>query len=178
MLSDLSARFILVSPEETNREIEHALNQIMGFFQVDRCALLRISKDKGSFEITHLVQREKLFPLPVNKELPASMAPWVYTKILDRKVVAFKSLGELPAEASIDKQTYEAMGIKANLNIPVVDTRSDVYSLVLNSIRSERVWPEVYIPRLRVLGEILGNALLRKKTEEATQGKRKGAQTK
>jgi PAS domain S-box-containing protein len=169
LLSDLSARFILVSPEETNREIEHALNQIMAFFQVDRCALLRISKDKGSFEITHLVQREKLFPLPVNKELPASMAPWVCTKILDRKVVAFKSLGDLPAEASIDKQTYEAMGIKANLNIPVVDTRSDVYSLVLNSIRSERVWPEVYIPRLRVLGEILGNALLRKKTEEATR---------
>ena len=79
-------------------------------------------------------------------------------------MVAFGSLRELPAEASIDKQTYEAMGTKANLNIPVVDSRSEVYSLILNSIRSERKWPEVYIPRLRVLGEILGNALARSRS--------------
>ena len=33
LLSDLSARFIIVSPEEVNREIEHALRQILDFFR-------------------------------------------------------------------------------------------------------------------------------------------------
>jgi len=164
LLSDLSARFIIVSAEEVNKEIEHALKQILEFFQVDRCALIRISKDKDSWEITHLVQREEVLPLPVNTAMPASMFPWAYTKILGREVVAFDSLRQLPAEASVDKQTYEALGTQANLNIPVVDTRSDTYSLVLNAIRSERKWPEVYIPRLRVLGEILGNALERSRS--------------
>ncbi|MCU0596485.1 MAG: sigma 54-interacting transcriptional regulator [Desulfobacterota bacterium] len=164
LLSDLSARFIIVSPEEVNREIEHALKQILEFFQVDRCALVRVLKDKDSWEITHLVQRQEVLPLPVNTAMPASMFPWAYTKILGREVVAFDSLRDLPAEASADKQTYEALGTQANLNIPVVASRSDVYSLVLNSISSERTWPEVYIPRLRVLGEILGNALVRSRS--------------
>ena len=121
-------------------------------------------KDKHSWEITHLVQRQEVLPLPVNTEMPASMFPWAYTKILGREVVAFDSLRDLPAEASADKQTYEALGTQANLNIPVVANRSDVYSLVLNSISSERTWPEVYISRLRVLGEILGNALVRSRS--------------
>jgi formate hydrogenlyase transcriptional activator len=161
LLSDLSARFILVSPEEINRAIEHALKQILEFFQVDRCALIRVLKDRDSWEVAHIVQREEVSPLPVNTEMPASMFPWVFKKILRGEVVAFDSLRDLPAEASADKQTYEALGTQANLNIPVVASRSDVYSLVLNATRSERTWPEVYIPRLRVLGEILGNALVR-----------------
>ena len=71
--------------------------------------------------------------MPVNTEIPASMFPWVYKKIVERhEVVAFDSLRELPAEASIDKQSYEAMGTQANLNIPVVVSRSDVYSLILH----------------------------------------------
>ena len=135
-----------MSPEEVGREIERALKEILEFFQVDRCALIRVHKDKDSWEITHLVQREEVFPLPVSTEMPANMFPWAYTKILGREVVAFDSLRELPVEASIDKKTYEALGTKANLNIPVVAGRSDVYSLVLNSIRSERIWPEVYSP--------------------------------
>jgi formate hydrogenlyase transcriptional activator len=72
---------------------------------------------------------------------------------------------KLPAEASIDKQSYEALGTQANLNIPVIVSRSEVYSLILNTVRRERIWPEVYIPRLRVLGEILGNALERSRSE-------------
>jgi transcriptional regulator with GAF, ATPase, and Fis domain len=80
------------------------------------------------------------------------------------EVVVFDSLLELPAEASMDKQTYEALGTRATLSIPVVDSRSNVYTLSLNVTRNDHVWPKVYIPRLRVLGEILGNALDRSRT--------------
>ncbi|MBE9521024.1 MAG: sigma 54-interacting transcriptional regulator [Proteobacteria bacterium] len=166
LLSDLSARFVIVSEEDIDREIEHALEEILTFFQVDRCALLRVFKNKDSWEITHLAQKEGDPPLPVNTELSTKMAPWVLKKIKRAEVVAFESLQELPAEASIDKQTYEAMGTRANLNIPVVDSRSNVYSLVLNVISGNRVWPKDYIPRLRVLGEILGNALERSRSSK------------
>ena len=166
LLSDLSARFIIMSPEEADREIEHALEQIMKFFQVDRCALVRVLKDKDSWEITHLVQREGegVLPLPLNTELPAKMLPWAHKMMQRLEVVVFDSLLELPAEASMDKQTYEALGTRATLSIPVVDSRSNVYTLSLNVTRNDHVWPKVYIPRLRVLGEILGNALDRSRT--------------
>ncbi len=163
LLSDISARFIVLSPETEAAEIEWALKQILQFFQADRCGLVRLSKDTESWELIHLVQREGVPPpLPLNEPLPAIKFPWVYNKIARRnEVVAFGSLREMPAEASIDKRSYEALGTQANLNIPVVVSPSDTYSLVLNVVRSERIWPAYYVARLRLLGEILGNALQR-----------------
>ncbi|MCG6535419.1 MAG: GAF domain-containing protein, partial [Syntrophales bacterium LBB04] len=164
MLSDLSARFIVVSPEEIDREIEQALKQILDFFQADRCGLLHVLKD--SAKLTHIVLREGI-PWPDNIDLfPATRLPWVFKKIVERhEVVAFNSLREMPAEASIDKIFYEAMGTKSNLNIPVVISRSEVFSLFINAVRNERRWPDVYIPRLRVLGEILGSAIERSRSD-------------
>jgi transcriptional regulator with GAF, ATPase, and Fis domain len=163
LLSDISARFIVLSPEKEAAEIERALKQILKFFRGDHCGLVRLSKDTESWELIHIVQSESPPPpVPLDDQGPASQFPWVYNKIVKRnEVVAFGSLRELPAEASIDKQSYEALGTKANLNIPVVVGPSDTCCLVLNVVRGERIWPEYYVARLRVLGEILGNALQR-----------------
>jgi len=40
LISDLSARFVNITPDQVGREIENALKQIVEFFQVDRCGLL------------------------------------------------------------------------------------------------------------------------------------------
>ena len=94
LLSDLSARFVIVSQEDIDREIEHALEEILTFFQVDRCALVRVLKDKDTWEITHIVKREGVqLDLPVNRELPAKMLPWVHKKIQRAEVVAFEISG-------------------------------------------------------------------------------------
>ena len=37
----------------------------------------------------------------------------------------------------------------------------------INAMQKERVWPEVFIPRLQILGEIFVNALERRKIEQA-----------
>ncbi|PKN69182.1 MAG: Fis family transcriptional regulator [Deltaproteobacteria bacterium HGW-Deltaproteobacteria-12] len=165
LLSELSARFVVVSPEDVDQEIEQALKQILDFFQVERCGLGWADKD--SWKFVHGVQSQEVPPMPINRRMPASMFPWVYKKIVERhEAVIFESLRELPAEASTDKQSYEAMGTQACLNLPVFHSRSYVYCLILHSVRSERNWPEGYIPQLRVLGEILVNALERSRSAE------------
>jgi len=167
LLSDLSARFVIVPQEEIDREIEQALKQILEFFQVDRCALMRVVKGNNTLEITHIALKEGVPMFPASLELSRDMFPWVFKRVVERhEVVAFKSLRELPPEAFIDKQSYESLGTQANLNIPVVVSRSHIYSLIIHTVRSERNWPEVYIPRLRVLGEILGNALERSRSSK------------
>jgi formate hydrogenlyase transcriptional activator len=40
LLSDLSARFVNIGPDQVDLEIESALRQILEFFQVDRCGLV------------------------------------------------------------------------------------------------------------------------------------------
>ena len=53
LISDLSARFVNINPDQVNHEIENGLKQILDFFQVDRCGLLLVSEDSTTWQVTH-----------------------------------------------------------------------------------------------------------------------------
>ena len=65
----------------------------------------------------------------------------------------------------MDKQTYAEWGIRSALDIPIITGGSVVHVIVINSVKSERVWPEELFPRLQLLGEIFVNALERKQIQ-------------
>jgi formate hydrogenlyase transcriptional activator len=163
LLSDLSAKFIAIPPEGVDSEIEYGLRQILEFFQVDRVGLLRSIPDNAAYRITHGVYSEGVPPVPVGVELPRSFHPWASEKLADKhEVVAFSRLDDLPPDANVDKQKYAEWGIRSALDIPITTGGSAVHVIAINSVKSERVWPEELFPRLQLLGEMFVNALERK----------------
>jgi PAS domain S-box-containing protein len=170
LLSDLSARFVNISPDRVDTEIEYGMKQILEFFQVDRCALLHGLPDRSSWKITHLASSEYAPPVPKGSELPQAIHPWAYEKLTAKgEVVSFANVDEMPNEARVDKQTWLDWGIRSNLVIPILRSESVVYLIAINSVRIERVWPEQFIPRLRLLGEIFVIALKRRQAEAASR---------
>jgi PAS domain S-box-containing protein len=160
LLSDLSARFINLAPDQVDPEIQSALKQILEFFSVDRCGLVRISPNDHSWWITHVAYAADTPSVPENTELSANLFPWVYKKIINlHEVVSFTTRDELPDEAAVDRQTYEGLEIKSAMNIPVTVGSMFVYIISINSVKKERAFPREYIPRLRLLGEIIVNTL-------------------
>jgi len=160
LLSDISARFINIAPEQVDLEIESALSKILQFFQVDRCGLVQISPEKKSWRVIHVAYASEVSPVPEKTDLPVTMFPWVYEKLTKRhEVVSFRTRDELPREAAIDRQTYEGLEIRSGLNIPILIDAEAVYTINIHSVRRECAWPQGYIPRMRLLGEILINAL-------------------
>jgi transcriptional regulator with GAF, ATPase, and Fis domain len=59
------------------------------------------------------------------------------------------------------------MGIKSALAIPLSVGGAVVGALAISTDRSERMWPDELVRRLRLLGEVFANALQRKRGEEA-----------
>ena len=160
LLFDLSARFINIAPDRVDPEINNALRQILEFFGVDRCGLVQISPKDHSFRITHAAYDSEIPPVPEKTDLSTRMFPWVYEQLVGRhQVVAFTKCDELPGEAAVDKQTYEELKIRSALNIPITIGASLEYTISINSVNKECAFPEEYIPRLRLLGEILVNTL-------------------
>jgi two-component system, LuxR family, sensor kinase FixL len=163
LLSNFSARFVNIPPDRVDSEIESTLKMILDFFQVDRCALLQTLPDKTSWKITHVAATEDVPPVPVGVDLPVSINPWAYDKLVrKREALSFSRLDDLPAEATVDKQIWTEWGIRSNVVIPISIGGPFDYVIAINSVKIERVWPEGYVPRLRLLGEILVNALERK----------------
>ena len=168
LLSGVSARFINVSSSRLDGEIENALMEVLKFFRVDRCALLRTLPGKASWIITHVAASGHVPPIPKGVELPRALHPWAYEKLVDKKeVLAFSRIDDMPPESDADKKTWIEWGIRSNLTIPILSGESVDHVIAINSITRERVWPEEFIPRLRLLGEIFVNALERKKAEQA-----------
>ena len=163
LLSDLSARFVNIPPDQVDSEIDYGLRQILEFFQVDRAGLLRSLPDGSGHQITRGVYGENVPPVPLGVELPRSIYPWAFEKLVERhEVVSFSRLDDLPPEANVDKQTYAEWGIRSALDIPIITGGSVVHVIAINSVKSERAWPEELFPRLQLLGEIFVNAIERK----------------
>ena len=168
MLSDLSARFVNLPAERIDAEIESALEKIRTFFEVDRCGLLRIFPAKASWRITHVATTNDVPGVPIGMELPRAINPWAYAQLTEKHaVVKFARVGDMPAEAQVDKQTWREWSIRSNLTIPILSGDKVDHIIAINSVRRERVWPEAFIPRLQLLGEIFVNALERRKGEQA-----------
>ena len=165
LISDLSARFVNVPPDRVNEEIERALKEVLNFSQVDRCSLSEFSADKTEILITHTCQAEGIRPAPARIDIDSPRA-WIAGQLRSGASVIFKRLEELPPEAAIDKQYIGLRGIKSMAAIPLRASASVTYLITFSSIRAERDWPEAFISRLRLLGEIFVNALTRKQAEE------------
>ena len=163
LVSETSARFVNIPPDRVDSEIEYGLRQILEFFQVDRCGLAQILPGKTSWQITHLATAKDVPTIPQGIGLPLSLRPWVYEKlILKREVLSFSRIDDLPAEANVERQGYIEWGVRSNLNIPIISGELVHHIIAIHSVKRERVWPEEFIPRLRLLGEIFVNALERK----------------
>ncbi len=160
LLSEISVRFVDVSPGQVDQEIEHALRRVLEFFSVDRCGFLKVSPDNDSWYITHGVVADGVPPLPVRTDLPISLFPWTYKRIVDeRETSFFTTLEDLPAEAGTDVESFGKWGIRSGINIPIVlDERLDSI-MGIHAVRGERAWPIKYIPRLGLLGKIFASAM-------------------
>jgi formate hydrogenlyase transcriptional activator len=163
LLSDLSASFVNILPAKVDPEINQALKEILEFFQVERCGLIQIWPDKQTWKLTHVAIAENVRTPPLGVELPTSLFPFMYDALIHkRKAYSFSRCDDLPAEANVDRQTYVEWGIRSGLNIPIMITDAVVHIMAIDSVMSEHVWPEEFIPRLQLLGEIFVNALERR----------------
>ncbi len=165
-LAGLSARLIAIPPEKVDEEVSNVFREILGFFDVERSSLLRLLPGKKSWMITHSAGLPGVPPLPVGTELPTTLIPWGYKKLAkDRRHVCFENADDLPAQAAPDKKLYKDFNILSGIHIPIAATMSSEYTISAATTRRHRQWPEEVIPRLRLLGEIIVNAIERSRGE-------------
>ena len=162
LLAGLSARFVNIRSDRVDAEIRDAMKLVLEFFRVERFGMIRILPDRQSWQLTHAALAEDVPPPPVGQELPFSLFPYTYEKLIhQREIHSFSKLDDLPADANVDRQTNIKWGIRSGLYIPILIGEAVSQILAIDSVMSERIWPDELIPRLQLLGEIFANALER-----------------
>ncbi|MBP7866875.1 MAG: sigma 54-interacting transcriptional regulator [Acidobacteria bacterium] len=169
LVSDLSARFLAVPFDQVDSEINQALGEILAFFQVDRCGLIDIRQDMARARVTHAAYGESIEPVSGEIDL-ADLFPWSYGQLIQGRPINVRRLEDYPADALRDRQSHAAIGNQSVLNIPVAVGGRVSRTIVIIHTRRQQVWPEAYIPRLRLLGEVFANALVRRENQLELEG--------
>jgi len=166
LLADLSAAFVRVSVEDIDAEIERWLEQIVLSLNVDRSTVVQVDPMDGGLYSTHQWAREGVStPDRGIRTNVAAVFPWLTDKILSGEAVVISRLEDLPPEASKDVTVARRLGNKSNVVIPLRIGGVVVGAIFFGATTSERVWSPETVQRLKLVAEIFGNALERKRAE-------------
>ncbi|HET9489797.1 MAG TPA: ATP-binding protein [Methylomirabilota bacterium] len=161
LLAKLSAGLIHIPASEINTALEQALQQVVTFLGADRGNLDEYVAGGPGVRIA--------WALPGLEELPrvmdADQFPWT-TKALGRgDIVRFSRTEELPEEAAIDRASYERVGTRSHVSIPLRAGGRMLGVLSFDAVRAESAWSDELVERLRLLSEAFANALERKRID-------------
>ena len=161
LISDTSAALLAVAPDQVEATVRQALARVRDFFRVDRCALLSVSADLKTVTVRMGAYAEGIADVPADINL-AQVFPWSYqTLLVERAPVRIERIGDLPSDAHAEREAWKQLPIRSALTLPIETAGTIGHIIVLNTVARERAWPDAFVTRLRVLGELLVGALQR-----------------
>jgi PAS domain S-box-containing protein len=164
LLFELSVRFANVPADQVVAAIESALLQLVSFLDFDRSAFWEfIDEEQQHFLCSVAV--EGVEP-PQRGPVPVDLA-WSAKELRAGRTVVIRSDKGIPPEAATAAEYNRRAGIRSVLVVPLrVDGRV-VAAIGFGAFRSTREWPPEFIARLTVIGGVMAQTLVRKRSEAA-----------
>jgi C4-dicarboxylate-specific signal transduction histidine kinase len=163
LLAELSAKLIHVAAGGLDAALEGALRQMIAFLGMDRGNLDEYIADAPGTRVS--------CASPGIVELPSILAaeqfPWTAETLRQGGVVRFSRTAELPEQASTDRASYDRLGTRSHLSIPLRAGGPMLGVLSFDSVHRDRDWPDDLVDRLHLLSEAFASALERKRMELA-----------
>ncbi len=169
LLSQLNARLVAVRGADVGVEIGRGLRQVGEFLGVDRATLVEVDEQARD------VLQGYRWARPGARRAPyvsLEQVPWMAARLRRGEVARFSRLDELPAEATADLQTYQSIGTRSHVAIPLVAGDAVLGGMLLSTLETERAWPDELVQRLQLLGKVFANALARRRVDEALRESR------
>jgi signal transduction histidine kinase len=164
LLTSISSRFIDLPPGRIDEAINDGLRRIVGTLRIDRSTLSMVDPNTGRFHPTHSWAAPRFMPVPTT--VWSRTYPWALDRFRAGLPVVFASLDELPPEAALDRASYASLGLCSHVGIPVMVSGAFLAVLGFDALRAECAWPDNLVARMRLLGDIFGSALDRKRVQD------------
>ncbi len=170
LITAISTRFINLPTDAVDQEIASALQQIGEFAGVDRSYVFQFSPGGRLMTNTHEWCAEGIAAMRHRLvDLPADDLPWFTERIRRPEVVHVPRVADLGPDAAAEKHEWEFESIQSLICVPMVCAGKLLGFVGLDSVRAEKAWPDEIIALLRIVGDILANALARRSAERALQ---------
>lgn len=167
LVTSISTQLINLASSDIDAVIDEALARLGEFAGVDRSYVFVISHERETMTNTHEWCAPGIEPQIANvQNLPNSQLPWLMQRLNRLESIPIASVADLPDEAAAEKEIFESQDIQSIILVPMAFDQNLYGFLGFDAVRSSKEWPERTIGLLRIVGEMIVNALERKRTEE------------
>lgn len=166
LLTDLSARLVNVPSKLLDETIDGSLKELVEFLGNDRSTMIGFTENMSQVVVTHSYAVAGCEPFPVGA-FAEDQLPWLIGQLRSGKSVFMRCLpDDLPREAEVERRYCTAQGIKSNVAIPLKAGGLILGALTFSFLKRHCPWSAEVIARLQLIGEVIANALLRKRSDE------------
>ncbi|MFA5014230.1 MAG: HD domain-containing phosphohydrolase [Actinomycetota bacterium] len=167
LITTISTKFIKLLPNEMDNGMNYALKEVGKFTGSDRSYIYLFSDNGLMVKKTHEWSAEG-FKSKIKKleEISVKKLLWYLKKLEDFEPVYIQDVSKIKPEAKKEKEFLGSQRIKSIIVIPIICGGILAGFLGFESIKTKKIWTKNDITLLKLLGEILANALERKEAEK------------
>jgi PAS domain S-box-containing protein len=164
-LFELSQTFIGLAEAEVDVNMERGLARAGQFLGMDRVTLLELTRDRTAMTASYA------WTAPGEEvSLPAisqRAQPWWIDQVLRGAVSLVSHLDDLPEEAAAEKEYLRQRGVVSAASIPLKVGGEIAGAIGFVTTHRHVTWTDELVDQLRAIGDILWNALNRRRAMEA-----------
>ncbi len=178
LLSEISAKYINMPVEKIENNVRNDFGRLAGLLGGDSCNFHLFDPEKKDW-MTLFDTSEKYFlwahrkkfkeQLKIIRSQPDFVEKMEY--MLKRWEKGLYSMHPCPDKRSQKARKMEQFssdhGVNAFISVPVFAAEAPVGAIIISTHGRDPEWPDDIVAKIRLFGEILTNALIRKRSEEA-----------
>jgi two-component system, cell cycle sensor histidine kinase and response regulator CckA len=166
LIGNISGNFIKLPVEEIDKGLVNALEDIGLFADVDRAYIFVLENNNTRYRCSHYWCSDTNGTDNARfMEIAANDIPWWNEKLSRFDDIRIADVSQLPAAASKERDLFNAMGVKSVLAVPLRIGNQLIGFLGFDLLREQKNWSMEFLSLLSIVGEILANALERKRSE-------------
>ena len=164
LISDLSSKFINLSWDQIDSEIDNSLGTLVEFLRFERGTLLELSSSGDDLIVTHQFAQTGIRRTSGSYSSKGSV-PWFFSQLIDGKTVILSKLEDLPPEAVKEREAASKINFKSSITIPFKVGGKIAGALGFNTESFDIEWHEELVNRLKFIANIFATAITRKNNE-------------
>lgn len=166
IVASISTRFINLNFADIDEEIQNALQRLGEFAHVDRSYVFLLSDDGKTMSNTHEWCAQGITPqMQRIQQMPIDRLPWLHERMRRFEIINIPEVSILPRPAKAERTEFRTQKIRSLIVVPLVLRRVLAGFVGFDSVRENKTWPEDIVAVLQLVGEIIANAIDRKRAE-------------
>ncbi len=166
LVKTISTKFISLTLDEIDGGIHNALETVGEYAGADRAYILFFNKDGGSKNYTTYQWSAQGVELPAGYlSFLAESFPWWLQKPNQNENICFPKVKDLPPENYAEKEFLLENDVLSLIVAPITYGGLTVGFIGLDTVRREKKWAGEVISLVKMTGEVLVNAVERKRAE-------------